>query len=491
MAAEFLELSDERNRRLTRERLKYYNNEHSILTKVKIHKKQLLFHKDNSRIRWIFGGNRTGKTVAGAVETVWYARGNHPYKKITGPKAGWVVSLTNEVQRDVAQKEILKWLNPAWIRKIAVRRGEADDPKNAVIDFIIVSSECGGESTIGFKVCEQGRAKFQGTSQDFIWFDEEPPREIFDECRMRVADTAGDIWGTMTPLSGLSWVYDRIYMNNMNDPGIKTFFMEWRDNPYLHKSEIDYMMNSISESEREARQYGRFICEAGLVYKEFSEEVHVIDPFDIPAEWHDKISIDPGFNAPTSCHFYCRDSDGAVYVVAESYESGKSVEEHAASIHKIADELGWKRDKNGNLKALIDSAADQRSLASDKSVSDLFYRHKIAVDSKVIKSKWAGIEKVREYLKIRIHPDKELYPNGKPGIYIFKNCPNLIKEIKNYRFKPGTSQPYKEDDHALDELRYYIMSISSPYKKKGTDGNFISDYKDKIIKKGKGVKRAF
>ena len=114
------------------------------LTDVRLHKKQIEFHKDQSRIRWVFGGNRTGKTVAGAVETVWFARGNHPYRTISKPMKGWVVSLTNEVQRDVAQKEILRWLEPSWIKKIVARRGEADDPKNAILDFIVVKSQSGG-----------------------------------------------------------------------------------------------------------------------------------------------------------------------------------------------------------------------------------------------------------------------------------------------------------------------------------------------------------
>ncbi len=434
-----------------------------------------MFHRDSSRIRWIFGGNRTGKTVAGAVETVWFARGNHPYRNITSPMKGWVVSLTNEVQRDVAQKEILRWLEPGWIKKIVARRGEADDPKNAILDFIVVQSVAGGESVIAFKVCEQGRAKFQGTSLDFVWFDEEPPKEIFDECRMRVVDTMGAMWGTMTPLSGLSWVYDQIYLNERKDPGIQTFFMQWEDNPYLHPSEIEYMKQSLTETERESRQYGRFVSESGLVYKEFQEAIHVIDPFDVPKEWYDMLSIDPGFYAPTSCHFYAKDPEGTIYVIREHYESGKSVEEHAREIHRIADELGWQKDAKGNLHSLIDSAADQKTLASDKSVSDLFYRHKILVNSKVEKSKWIGIEQVREVLKIRPHPDRVLYPNGKPGIYIFKTCPNLIRELKGYRFQPGSDQPYKKDDHALDELRYYVMfqkpktapRISFPSVRKG------------------------
>ena len=65
----------------------------------KVHQKQMLFHKSSARNRWIFGGNRTGKTECGAVEAVWFARGIHPFRKIEHATCGWVVSLTGEVQR--------------------------------------------------------------------------------------------------------------------------------------------------------------------------------------------------------------------------------------------------------------------------------------------------------------------------------------------------------------------------------------------------------
>ena len=40
-----------------------------------VHQKQLDFHKNPKRNRWVFGSNRTGKTECGAVETIWMARG--------------------------------------------------------------------------------------------------------------------------------------------------------------------------------------------------------------------------------------------------------------------------------------------------------------------------------------------------------------------------------------------------------------------------------
>ena len=140
-----------------------------------VHQKQMLFHKSQKRNRWVFGGNRSGKTQCGAVETVWLARGIHPYRPNKRDVSGWVVSLTSQVQRDVAQQKILYYLNPDWIEDIVMSSGRKSSPEHGVIDYILVKNVFGGVSKIGFKSCDQGREKFQGTSLDYVWFDEEPP----------------------------------------------------------------------------------------------------------------------------------------------------------------------------------------------------------------------------------------------------------------------------------------------------------------------------
>ena len=78
----------------------------------KVHKKQMEFHRCSKRNRWVFGGNRCGKTECGAVETVWRARGIHPFRENKDNVFGWVVSLSTQVQRDVAHAKILHYLNP-------------------------------------------------------------------------------------------------------------------------------------------------------------------------------------------------------------------------------------------------------------------------------------------------------------------------------------------------------------------------------------------
>lgn len=424
----------------------------SCYNKDRVHQKQMLFHKCQKRNRWVFGGNRTGKTECGAVESVWMARGTHPFRENRKDVFGWVVSLTQQVQRDVAQAKILKYLPERYICDVVMREGKKGAAEYGVIDYVLVKNVFGGISKIGFKSCDQGRERFQGTSLDFVWFDEEPPKDIYDECRMRVFDKCGDVFGTMTPLKGLTWVYDEIELNEKNDPQVWCEYMEWSDNPYLDKEEIKAMTSSVSEQDQLSRRYGKFTVGEGLVYPEFDQSVHVIDPFDVPKEWQTNISIDPGLTNPTSCHFYAVDFDGNIYVVAEHFEAGQSVDYHVKKIFEIADEIGWKRDAKGRLSALIDSAANQRTLASQKSVAELFCEKGILVNTNVNKDLYSGIQRI-----------KSLFEQRPPKIYIFKNCVNLIRELKSYWWGDN-DRPKKTDDHALDELRYFVMTQPRPTK---------------------------
>ncbi len=116
-----------KSRRRDGEKLLSYNA-------VKKHKKQLAFHKCKKRNRWVFGGNRSGKTECGAVECIWILRGVHPYRKNRKNAFGWAVSLSAQVQRDVAQAKILSYLPKSWIAEIVMSQGRRDSPAGGVID---------------------------------------------------------------------------------------------------------------------------------------------------------------------------------------------------------------------------------------------------------------------------------------------------------------------------------------------------------------------
>ena len=78
------------------------------------------------------------------------------------------------------------------------------------------------------------------------------------------------------------------------------------------------------------------------------------------------------------------------------------------------------------------------------------------MNTNVNKDVFSGIERVKSYLNVK---------NGLPNLYIFDCCPNMIREFKGYFWGSGES-PVKRDDHAMDELRYYLMSRPRPPKER-------------------------
>ena len=82
---------------------------------------------------------------------------------------------------------------------------------------------------------------------------------------------------------------------------------------------------------------------SGLVYKEFSRDIHVIDPIEpknIPSRWTLEIGIDFGASHPTAAVFVMFDHvSDAAYVVDEHYESEWTTDRHISAL--VAKEDKW------------------------------------------------------------------------------------------------------------------------------------------------------
>ena len=461
------------------------------------HTKQMVFHADTASNRWIFGGNRTGKTQCGAMEAVLWALCIHPHRNLRNATEGWVVSLSTRFGRDVAQRKILKYLNDKSkdnkvIKEVVMLKGSKDYPERGVIDYMLIKNQFGTDSKISFKSCDQGREKFQGEGLDWVWFDEEPPEDIYEECLLRTLDKAGSaIWGTMTPLKGKSWVYERIFLKSNQSTitkaesdddschknyDISVMFMSWEDNPYLPKSEIKRMQKALSASALESRKYGRFMDGTGLVFCEFGDE-NIVDPFEIPATWFRVISIDPGFTNPCAVIWVVACPDDNIFVVWDYSVAEQTVPHHAREIKKINEQLDFEN------KAIIDSAALSKTLGSAQSVVEQFEQCGISVDTKVNKEVFGGIMKVKGLF---------LDANGIRKLFVFRNCTNLIRELRTYWWGDN-EKPVKKDDHCIDALRYFVStsyqnaksyaSMSHTAQKKQSD---ISANKKRLIREAQG-----
>ncbi|MCK8788091.1 terminase family protein [Roseomonas sp. NAR14] len=174
------------------------------------------------RERLMLAANRIGKTEGiGGYETTLHLTGRYPHwwqgRRFDRPIRAWVAGKTNETTRDIVQTKLCGPVTGSGSTKAFAGTGliPGDDlvEKPAwkaglsdLADTVRVRHVSGGLSTLGIKSYQQGRGSFEGTEQDLIWLDEEPPMDVYAECLVRTMTTDGLVLLTFTPLEGMSEV---------------------------------------------------------------------------------------------------------------------------------------------------------------------------------------------------------------------------------------------------------------------------------------------
>src|SRR4030095_13273821 len=168
------------------------------------HEKQRLFHQSTKHTKLYIGGNRSGKTTGGVTEDIFWAIGKHPFRKVPDtPTRGRVVAVDfiQGVEK-IILPEFGRWVPPSYLIN-----GSWEDSYNKQLRTL----ELTNGSFIEFMSYDQDLEKFSGTSRHYVHYDEEPPKHIFNECQARLIDTDGSCWLTMTPVEGMTWVFEDLF----------------------------------------------------------------------------------------------------------------------------------------------------------------------------------------------------------------------------------------------------------------------------------------
>jgi hypothetical protein len=263
----------------------------------------------------------------------------------------------------------------------------------------------------------------------------------------------------MTPLHGMTWVYDEIYEPWLegSNPDIECFIAKTSDNPYIDPNEIKKIVDSFYDEEKTARLEGRFVEFAGLIYKEFDRKIHLVKRFPIPNHWIKVRGLDPGLNNPTACVWWAISPDDECYIYDEYYEMDKTIQEFASDIRA-------KTGLSNITYTVIDPAACARNPAHPnlRSVREEYSRQGI----------WTQIG--NNDVSYGINAMKELFhvnpKTGRPKLYIFDDLEAIKKELIRYRWdtfrhheedKNLKEKPRKVMDHLMDACRY--VAASSPH----------------------------
>lgn len=412
----------------------------------KPHKKQKKFHKANHNGRLYIGGNRSGKTTGGINEDIWWLTGRHPYLEL--PRPPIFGRITTVDFKNGAEEIIIPQLRQ-WLPPSNLVNGSWEDSFNKNLYKLTLSNG----SELEIKSYDQELDKFAGVPRHFTHFDEEPPFDIFKECKARLVDYNGRWWMTMTPVEGMTWTYDEVWEKAGDTIHVTT--VDIHDNPHLSEEAIETLLEGYDEDERKIRGKGEYVAISGLVFKDFKPELHVIAAGTPNSQdWVHYESLDAGFNNPTAHYYHAvNKKTGVVVTYKEHYRSEWTVEQHSEYIKQSEEEL-LKGFGIVPFLRIADPAIKQRQQVTGHSIQIEYALNGINFATGGTKDVNAGLDKMINYLRL-----------GK--WFITEDCPNLIREARKYkRAQYATSklreknnkkeEPQKKDDHGLDSCRYFF-----------------------------------
>lgn len=419
------------------------------------HGKQVRFMgSPHPRARLFLGGNRSGKTTSGmgyglvqCLPPELVPEHLQDFKRWgwDGPTFGRVVTpdLTSTMEGVVLQK-LRDWCPPEALKGNSVDR--AFDKVQRIVRFK-------SGSWIQFMSNDQDLDKFGGTALHWVLFDEEPRQDIYNECLMRLIDYGGETLFTMTPLHGMSWIYDEFFEpwenHRLDETDVRVVVVDMDDNPHLSEEGKRVALQGLSREERQARKSGRFVSFAGLIYPNFSTLLHVVPEEDeLPENVECFEGLDPGMRHMAAVVFCYLDSDDQLVVYDELAVQGKTVQD-VAKLIKLRRE-GWGASPNWTV---VDPASRNRNSQTGRSDQQEYLDHGI-VSFPGQNDVRSGINRVRERLEA-----------SPPRLVISSRCVELRAELKKYRWQKDSKRsenapaerPVKKDDHLLDALRYVCM----------------------------------
>lgn len=273
----------------------------------------------------------------------------------------------------------------------------------------------------------------EGITADWIWMDEagQMPRMAWTIAKSRIAMTGGQIFITSTPYT-LNWFFEDFYLRwkNKDDDRLSVFTWASIENPYFPREHFEAERKALSPEEFNRRYCGEFTKMEGLVYDLKQEQI--IYPKDIEAV--DVFAgMDFGYRNPASIVVIKRDKNDNYYVVDEWYEAEKLQIE-------VEDALRELQRKHGIKYTYADPAEPDR-------IQSL--KNRGFVIRSVDKNVELGITKVRELINTR-------------KLFVFNTCENVLDEFNSYHYDPERmrEEPVKENDHAMDALRYALYNYS-------------------------------
>ena len=388
----------------------------------------------------------THNTLSGGAEATFHATGNYPTwwqgRRIEQANNGWVGAPSGELVRDGAQRILLgqpgEW-GTGWIPKASIVEVSRAQGIKDMVDSVTVRHISGGTSRIKFKTYDQGRLRWQSETLQWVWFDEEPPEDIYMEGLSRTNATGGFIWLTFTPLLGVSTVVMRFLKEK--SPDRDDIAMTIEDAEHISAEERARIVASYPAHEREARTRGVPILGSGRIFP-FPREALAVEAFPIPRHWARLGALDIGWDHPTAAVQIAHDRDADIIYVTHCYKVREaSVAVHAGALKPWGHDLPWAWPHD----------AFQHDKGSGEQIAELYRTHGL----KMLPEHAQFADDRGNGLEAGIFEMVDRMTTGR--FKVFAHLEDWFEEFELYHRKDG--KVFKERDDAISASRYATMMV--------------------------------
>lgn len=373
--------------------------------------KQQKFIFSKARHSAYVGGLGSGKTFSGCIKALL---------KMQKGLCGAIIAPTYRMLVDSTRAELLRIMDEAHL-------SYEFEKTNGIIKY---------KGSRVYLRSGENPERNRGPNLNWAWLDEAALQKemsykiMLGRLRLGVEQ---EVFITTTP-AGFNWVYESFGKQERDGYLIvkaRTDEAKWLGQEYIQDLKDSY----TGEFARQELD-GEFVSFEGLVYPEFKE--HNIYKSEVKTDWQVYRAIDYGYTNPFVCLWGAVDEDGRIYVYREYYQRKRLLKDHAEVITSYPEEVK---------KTVADWDAQGNAEMRGYGINTIRANKDIIV----------GIQKVKNRLS--------LSGDGRPRLYISNNCVNTIKELSQYSWqgeKDGANKkelPVKENDHAMDALRYLVMSF--------------------------------
>jgi len=431
--------------------------------------KQMEFHKSDAWSRWLFSGNRWGKSTVVAFDLGAYLLGVHPYQDTPDHELAirWYATTYGKVDEILIPK-LRQAIGPQyWLGYNSTTHiARIQDPRGT-----------GYVHRVYLCTYDQALMLTESGEYDRVAYDEPPPPDIYEANQVRLIDRGGHEVGAMTAKAkGINWDISWI-KRDIIEQGHKHGIKWWRGSTEENRENLDpeayeRMLSKMTEAEKRIRIYGEFELLQGTIYNDpaFDELAHVCEPFDVRARLAKGLGsvwrgLDHGIGNPTAVSWWYvegPEGDTKCYKFMEYLQDDLNIGSNVRNILRMDDGL-----PKGVFFA--DPSIWARDAVTGEELANEYLNHGMDV-TPANNDQDHGHNKVQELMHIPKNAAGQTWREdpsvGTPRFMVFSHCHRTIEAYPRYvwaRTKSARSgdtvakpRPEEKFKHIPDTDRYVM-----------------------------------